>query len=132
MSRIRGRDTAPEKSVRHQLHRLGYRYRLYVKDLPGRPDLVFVSRRKVIFVHGCFWHGHDCTHGRRRPSTRPEYWEQKVITNRARDARKIRELREAGWRSLEIWDCEIRSGSWLRKVKRFLGLPGKGTAKQPH
>src|SRR5262245_28159600 len=115
MSRIRGKDTSPELEVRRRLHSLGYRYRLYVKGLPGRPDLVFRSRRKVVFVHGCFWHGHDCVHGRRRPRTNVEFWEKKIHDNRARDARKIRELAELGWRSLEIWGCEIRDGSWLKK-----------------
>src|SRR4051794_2379727 len=98
MSRIRGRDTAPELTVRRGLYALGYRFRLYVKQLPGRPDVVFKSRKKVLFVHGCFWHAHDCKHGRRRPSTRSEFWAKKAADNRARDARRRRELAAIGWR----------------------------------
>ncbi len=124
MARIGGKDTAPELTVRRELHTSGYRYRLYDKHLPGRPDLAFPARRKVIFIHGCFWHGHDCTHGRRRPTTNIEFWESKMLDNRARDARKVSELARLGWRSLELWECEIRGGAWRRRVQRFLGPRG--------
>src|SRR5690348_5002752 len=88
MGRIGGKDTLPELQVRRGLHALGYRYRLHARELPGHPDLVFPARRKVIFVHGCFWHGHDCAHGRRRPKTNVPFWDAKARDNVARDARK--------------------------------------------
>jgi DNA mismatch endonuclease (patch repair protein) len=84
---------------------------------------VFVARLKVIFIHGCFWHGHDCTHGRRRPTTNTAFWDAKMRGNRARDARRRRELEELGWRSLEIWECEVKSQRWLKRALRFLGKP---------
>lgn len=124
MAKIRGKDTRPELEVRRRLHALGYRFRLHAAGLPGRPDLVFHARQKVLFVHGCFWHGHNCTHGRRRPSTRSDFWRKKMGENQARDARRIKELRKLGWRSKEIWECEIKNGSWLVKATRFLGKLG--------
>lgn len=107
MSGIRGRDTRPEMAVRRGLHALGYRYRLHGRDLPGRPDLVFRPRRAVIFVHGCFWHGHDC-HLFRLPGTRPGFWQAKIDANRERDGRARAQLLEEGWRVLEIWECALR------------------------
>ena len=127
MSRIRGRNTFPELQVRRRLHSLGYRYRLYGRGLPGKPDLVFPQWKKVVFVHGCFWHGHDCRHGRRRPSTRAEFWRKKMLDNQARDARTIVQLKALGWASLEIWECEIKDGSWLSKAMAFLGRPKRRT-----
>src|ERR1700682_3257830 len=114
MSRIGGKNTLPELLVRRSLHALGYRFRLHRKDLPGRPDLAFASRHKVIFVHGCFWHGHNCRHGRRRPSTNVDFWRAKYIDNRARDRRKRKALEQLGWEVLEIWECQVKGESWLQ------------------
>lgn len=120
MSRIRGKNTTPELTVRKRLFALGYRYRLHRKDLAGKPDLVFVSLRKVIFVHGCFWHGHDCRHGLKRPSSNIAYWAEKVLLNQARDARAIAELTAHGWTPLVIWECQVKSGAWELAARRFL------------
>lgn len=108
MSRIRSTDTKPEMRVRRLAYALGYRYRLHRKDLPGRPDLVFPGRRKVIFVHGCFWHQHlGCPAGR-IPKSRPEFWEPKLQKNRQRDAANKRELVVAGWQVLVLWECQLK------------------------
>jgi DNA mismatch endonuclease (patch repair protein) len=107
MSRIRGRDTQPEMLIRRGLHARGYRFRLQARDLPGRPDLVFPKWRAVLFVHGCFWHGHNC-HLFRMPATRPEFWTLKIDANKARDARACVALAEVGWRTLTLWECAIR------------------------
>lgn len=107
MSRVRGRDTLPEMIVRRMLHRLGYRFRLHRKDLPGKPDLVFASRRKVVFVHGCYWHGHGCRIGKPAKSN-VEFWTAKIEANRARDARNEAALRAMGWDVLVVWQCELR------------------------
>ncbi|MGO4840893.1 very short patch repair endonuclease, partial [Rhizobiaceae sp. 2RAB30] len=96
MKAVRRENTAPEIAVRRLLHALGYRYRLHAKELAGKPDIVFRTRRRAIFVHGCFWHGHDCRKGR-RPSSRTDYWEAKIQTNVARDADRIGRLRSDGW-----------------------------------
>jgi DNA mismatch endonuclease, patch repair protein len=107
MSRVRGSDTKPEMLVRRALHKLGYRYVLHDRRLPGIPDLVFPSRRKVIFVHGCFWHQHEnCRHSA-PPSTRLDFWLPKLAANRARDARNSRTLSESGWRVMVLWECEL-------------------------
>tara|TARA_R110002096_G_scaffold46644_1_gene124418 strand:- start:786 stop:1244 length:459 start_codon:yes stop_codon:yes gene_type:complete len=107
MSGIKGKNTKPELMVRSGLHRLGYRFRLHRKDLPGKPDLVFAKHRAVIFVHGCFWHYHDC-HLFKMPSTRREFWETKIGRNRERDREVQAALRAAGWRSLVIWECALK------------------------
>lgn len=107
MAGIKGKDTRPEMAIRRGLHALGYRYRLQARDIAGRPDLVFRQRRAVIFVHGCFWHGHDC-HLFRLPGTRREFWEAKIRANQERDARVRTELLSLGWRVLEIWECALR------------------------
>lgn len=123
MARIRGKDTAPEWVVRRLLHAMGFRYRLHRKDLPGRPDIVFPGRRKAIFVHGCYWHGHGCRIGR-LPKTNVSFWERKIATNRARDARSILDLQSEGWAVLVVWQCETRNGAELRdKLAGFLGSP---------
>lgn len=100
-------NTAPEMTVRRAVHRLGFRYRLHVKSLPGRPDLVFPGRRKVIFVHGCFWHRHRCNLAT-TPSTRVDFWQQKFQANLARDRRNIRSLRRLGWQVLVVWQCQTQ------------------------
>jgi DNA mismatch endonuclease (patch repair protein) len=129
MSRIRGKDTKPELVVRRLAHALGYRYRLHRKDLPGRPDLVFPGRRKVVFVHGCFWHRHPGCRKASTPSTRREFWETKFAQNVERDARKEAELRAAGWEVLVIWECETRdSAAVAKRLREFLGPPGGGEA----
>jgi DNA mismatch endonuclease (patch repair protein) len=120
MRAVRQRNTRPELRLRKSLHAQGYRYRLHVTGLPGRPDLVFPSRRAVVFVHGCFWHGHDCRAGA-PPATRPEYWLPKIAENRARDARKQAELEVLGWRVLTVWECELRQiDECVRRVGLFL------------
>ncbi|MFD1702847.1 very short patch repair endonuclease [Methylopila henanensis] len=108
MRAVKGRDTGPEMAVRRAAHALGYRFRLHRKDLPGRPDLVFPSRRKAIFVHGCFWHGHDCARGARTPKTNADYWRAKIARNMARDERVKAELAALGWETLTIWECELK------------------------
>jgi len=107
MAGIRGKDTKPELVIRHGLHRLGFRYRLHDRRLPGKPDLVFPKYNAVILVHGCFWHGHDC-HLFRWPSTREEFWRRKITRNREVDARNRKTLLEAGWRILEVWECALK------------------------
>jgi len=121
MRRIRSWDTKPELIVRLQLHRLGYHFRLHRRDLPGCPDLVFPFRRKVIFVHGCFWHQHrGCIDGR-LPKSRTSYWIPKLLRNRQRDKSSRTKLARLGWRSLVVWDCQTKDGAGLQqRVVRFL------------
>jgi DNA mismatch endonuclease (patch repair protein) len=107
MAGIRGRDTKPELEVRRALHKLGFRFRLHSTKLPGRPDLVFPKHQAVVFVHGCFWHGHDCRYFK-APSTRAAFWSTKIAGNRSRDERRARELHDSGWRVMVIWECAIR------------------------
>lgn len=108
MRRVKGRDTGPELTVRRLLWGAGYRYRLHRKDLPGRPDIAMAGRRAAVFVHGCFWHGHDCARGARRPKANADYWLAKIERKRARDARTTAELSALGWRSIIIWECELK------------------------
>ena len=112
MSRIKGKDTRPELTVRRILHAAGFRYRLHAKDLPGRPDIVLRSRKTLVFVNGCFWHGHDC-HGTRLPKSNRRFWNAKIKANMARDARNLAECRRLGWRVLVVWECALRGrGRW--------------------
>lgn len=121
MSHIRGYDTKPELLVRSIVHRLGYRFRLHVEDLPGSPDIVLPKHKKVIFIHGCFWHGHKGCKRSQRPSTNVIFWQDKLDKNVDRDKRTQKELRRLGWRYLIIWQCEIgRPGRIKRKIKQFL------------
>ena len=120
MARIRSKDTRPEKQLRSALHRAGFRFRLHRRSLPGSPDLVFPAKRKAIFVHGCFWHAHRCKHGSRRPQSNQDYWLPKLAANKQRDARNRRRLAALGWRSLTVWECEVRKGKALAKAVRFL------------
>lgn len=108
MSGIRGKDTKPELIVRRGLHAMGLRYRLHDRNLPGCPDLVFPRYRAVIFVHGCFWHGHDCP-AFKWPKTRPEFWREKISSNKARDLTQQKGLENSGWRVGVIWECEVKS-----------------------
>ena len=114
MSRIRSRDTAPEMRVRRILHAAGLRYRLHGKALPGKPDLVFARAKTVVFVHGCFWHMHDCKYGKPAPATNRAFWAEKRQSNAARDIRNRAQLEALGWRVFEIWECEIRDPERLR------------------
>lgn len=115
MSKIRGRDTKPELVVRKLLFRLGYRYRLSVKGLPGKPDIVFKGRRKIIFVHGCFWHQHAGCKIAHIPKSRQTYWAEKFSQNIARDAQNEQLLREAGWDVFTVWECETKDADVLRQ-----------------
>jgi DNA mismatch endonuclease (patch repair protein) len=107
MSGIRGKNTKPEWTVRRALHARGFRYRLHARDLPGHPDIVLPRHHAVVFVHGCFWHGHDCPLFR-WPKTRPEFWRAKIDRNRANDAKHQAELQSAGWRVAIVWECALR------------------------
>lgn len=125
MSRIRNRNTGPEMAVRRIVHGMGYRYRLHRRDVPGTPDLVFGPRRKVIFVHGCFWHRHKNCRLARLPKSRLDFWEPKLEANRIRDERNQYELSRKDWEVLVIWECEIKQESRLRqRIRKFLGSPG--------
>jgi len=121
MSRIRSRDSKPEMAVRRIVYGLGYRYRLHAQALPGRPDLVFQGRRKIIFVHGCFWHGHlDCKIAH-KPKSNRSYWSPKIARNNARDERNILQLRSLGWDILVLWECELKDVTALTKrISAFL------------
>jgi DNA mismatch endonuclease (patch repair protein) len=120
MRAIKGRNTTPELAVRRSAHQMGYRFRLNRTDLPGTPDLVFVSRQKVIFVHGCFWHAHGCKLTR-VPKANLEYWVSKFKRNRIRDEKNLEALAAQGWRYLVIWECEIRDSEKLQqRLKNFL------------
>jgi DNA mismatch endonuclease (patch repair protein) len=108
MRRVKGRNTTPEITVRKALTKLGARYRLHRKDLPGNPDIVLPGRKLALFVHGCFWHGHDCARGSRVPKQNRDYWVAKVDRNRARDERTRGELEALGWRVETIWECDLK------------------------
>ena len=113
MRRVKGRDTSPELAVRKALTRLGARYRLHRKDLPGKPDIVLPGRRLALFVHGCFWHGHDCARGARVPKQNRDYWVAKVARNRARDAANRETLTALGWRVETFWECDLKDEAAL-------------------
>ncbi|MCC6853437.1 MAG: DNA mismatch endonuclease Vsr [Rubrivivax sp.] len=120
MKRVRREHTAPELAVRRFLHSAGLRYALHGARLPGRPDLVLPRRCTVVFVHGCFWHGHDCSHGSVQSKTNAPFWARKIADNRARDARQQDELRAAGWRVEVVWECQATDESFLRRLARRL------------
>lgn len=124
MSRIKGKNTTPEHIVRKLVYGMGYRYRLHLKYLQGRPDLTFLRRKKVIFVNGCFWHGHpNCRYGR-LPKTRLEYWQEKIEKNKRRDTENIHALQADGWQVLTVWQCELRNLEQLReKLQNFIDGP---------
>ena len=128
MSRIRGKDTKPELLVRRALHKLGYRYRLHRRDLPGAPDLVFPSRKQVIFVHGCFWHAHQDCRVANLPKSRRTYWRAKFARNKQRDELNSKHLKKAGWKVMVVWECETKKLDKLQKrLARRLGMPGQGS-----
>lgn len=124
MRAIRGKDTQPELTVRRLVHGLGYRFRLHRADLPGKPDLTFTSRSKVIFVHGCFWHSHGCKKGL-IPKSNRSFWLPKLRKNKRRDVNNVEALGQLGWDALVIWQCELKDVSSLRsRILRFLGRKG--------
>ena len=108
MRAVKGSNTKPEITLRKKLFALGLRYRLNVNGLPGKPDLVFPKHRTVIFVHGCFWHGHNCKRGRRKPKQNADYWREKIARNKIRDKKNAAELAKLGWRVVTVWECEIK------------------------
>lgn len=122
MRAVKSRDTTPERAVREILRRFAPFYRLHRTDIPGRPDIAYVGRKRAIFVHGCFWHGHDCARGARLPKTNADYWRGKIARNRARDAAHAERLVALGWRALTVWECELKDRESLeRKLRAFLG-----------
>ena len=116
MRRVKGRDTGPERAVRRILRAAGIGYRLGGQGLPGRPDVVMKGRRTALFVHGCFWHGHDCPRGGRKPKANADYWLAKIARNRARDERAVADLAAAGWRVLIVWECEMRAADFADRL----------------
>lgn len=121
MAKVRSKNTKPELLLRRALHADGYRYRLHDKKLPGRPDLVFASRKKVIFVNGCFWHGHHCPAGVRLPKSNTDFWADKRLRNQARDTSQRLQLSEMGWTYLDVWECEVAGNLQIvQNVEAFL------------
>jgi len=121
MSRVRSKDTKPELAVRRLVHRMGFRYRLHVRDLPGNPDMVFASRSKIIFVHGCFWHRHGKCKKTRWPKSGLDFWRPKLERNRARDRAIRGSLRKLGWDVMVVWECQLKNpGKTAEKIKAFL------------
>ncbi len=121
MSRIRYKDTRPEMIVRSEVHKMGFRYKLHNSALPGKPDLVLTRHKKIIFVHGCFWHMHTCKYGIVKPRTNAEFWENKRLGNVKRDRKNIRELKKNGWQVLVVWECWTKNLPLLRrKLSAFL------------
>ncbi|RNI32238.1 DNA mismatch endonuclease Vsr [Rufibacter immobilis] len=124
MSRIKSKDTKPEMVIRRLVHSLGYRFRLHRKDLPGKPDLVFPSRKKIIFINGCYWHMHTCKYGAVVPKTNTEFWQTKRQSNVDRDIRNVAQLKEMGWEVFTVWECETKDIKQLTvKVVDFLDDP---------
>lgn len=121
MRRVKGRDTTPELAVRRILRAAGVGYRLGGAGLPGRPDLVMKGRKVAVFVHGCFWHGHDCARGARKPKANAAYWTAKIDRNRARDVRVQQELAQAGWRVLTVWECDLRTPDFAARLVAAVG-----------
>lgn len=124
MASIKGENTKPEVFVRKLVHSLGYRFRLHQKKFPGKPDLVLPRHEKIIFVHGCFWHGHARCSRAALPSTNTQFWQKKILGNKDRDARILRKLNRSGWRVLVVWQCQTRDIEKLtRRLKYFLSEP---------
>ena len=121
MRRVKSRDTNPEMKLRRLVWRLGYRYQKNRRDIIGQPDMAFIGRKRVIFLHGCFWHRHNCPLGQRSPKSRTAFWGQKFRKNIRRDARVMKELKAADWGALVIWECELRDPAKVeRRIRRFL------------
>lgn len=130
MRAIKSKNTKPELALRRALHRLGYRYRTHVRGLPGTPDLVFTRRRAVIFVHGCYWHGHGCKVAGKSPSSNTAYWFPKLERNKARDVVQVATLKEAGWQVLVLWECEVATlDRAVATATAFLGPPASESGK---
>lgn len=128
MASVRSKGTGPEMAIRQSLHRRGYRYRLHRKDLPGRPDLTFVAKRKVLFINGCFWHLHPGCPRAKLPKSNRDFWVSKLERNRRRDADSIESLRKLGWDTMTVWQCELLDmDSALYRIVTFLGPPGPTT-----
>lgn len=120
MARIRSKNTKPELAVRSLLHRMGYRFRIHRRDLPGSPDIVLPRHKKIVLVHGCFWHGHTCQLAS-KPKSNAIYWSEKIIKNKARDERNLKALQRAGWNVLELWECEVRKFEGIEdRLENFL------------
>ncbi|MHB1022449.1 MAG: very short patch repair endonuclease [Acidobacteriaceae bacterium] len=122
MRRIPSSNTGPELAVRQLCRKIGFSgYRIHRKGLPGKPDIAWIGRKLAVFVHGCFWHGHDCAEGMRKPKTNRDYWIPKIARNQQRDAENIATLRAAGWDAIVVWECEISMKDCLtKKLQRFL------------
>jgi DNA mismatch endonuclease, patch repair protein len=121
MRAVKSKNTAPELLVRKLIYSLGYRYRLHNDDLPGKPDIIFTQRKKVIFIHGCFWHGHHCKRGDRIPATNTEYWLQKIGRNKSRDKVTVEKLEQEGWKALVLWECGMKNTEFLsNQITAFL------------
>ena len=121
MSQIRSKNTSPEITVRSLVHRMGYRYGLHRSDLPGHPDIVLVKYKKIVFVHGCFWHMHRCRFGRVIPATRTNFWQNKRRGNVSRDKRNSQKLKTMGWKILIVWECQMKDAEKLtRRLQAFL------------
>ncbi len=143
MAAVKGKDTKPELLIRRGLHGLGYRYRIQAKDLPGRPDLVFPKYNAVLFVHGCFWHGHACPLFR-LPATRTEFWRNKITSNVRRDQKALAALQSQGWRAATVWECALRGrhslpppglladiSTWLQGCEPSATFAGSAAADRP-
>lgn len=121
MRAVKGVDTAPEMTVRRLIHSMGFRFRLHRKDLPGKPDIVLPRLHRVVFVNGCFWHGHDCARGARAPKANAEYWRAKIARNSERDAANLAALEAKGWRAEVVWECQLKElGKVKTRLRRFL------------
>jgi len=120
MARVRSKDSTPELAVRRLLHSLGYRYRLHLNNLPGKPDIVLPKYDSVIFIHGCFWHHHKGCKKSKMPETNADFWRKKILDNVARDKRNIRELGEKDWKVLVLWECQVRSPKLQERINHFL------------
>lgn len=131
MRAVKSRDTTPERKVRALLRAIAPGYRLHRKDVPGNPDVAWIGARRALFVHGCFWHGHDCPRGAREPQANADYWRAKIARNRARDAQHMKTLAQQGWRALVVWECELKDEAALvRKLEAFVAAQGIRTLKE--
>lgn len=125
MRRIRGKDTKPERRVRSKLHRVGFRFRLHRRDLPGSPDIVLPQYRVAVWVHGCFWHGHECRKGRSRPTTNAEFWRSKIERTKERDRAGQKAARASGWKTRIVWECALE-GELSRLISELKQMREKG------
>ena len=129
MSKVKGKDTTPEKTIRSILHKAGYRFRLHRKDLPGKPDIVLSKYKKVIFVHGCFWHGHKNCPRAKRPSSNEAFWNEKLSRNIERDRKNQQKLRDIGWDPIIVWQCEIKKKNLEVLSKKLINSISKDTRR---